>query len=72
MVYDHKGRFISSDKSLYDVCDCLRSDCPGCHFPCPKCRSLKCGSECRINRKWFYERMDVEGTEQFYINEHVK
>uniref|UniRef100_A0A6A7FZ54 Endochitinase A-like n=1 Tax=Hirondellea gigas TaxID=1518452 RepID=A0A6A7FZ54_9CRUS len=72
LIHDHKGRFIANDRSLHDACDCLQDECPGCHFPCPKCRSTKCGAECRINRKYYYERIDVEGTEQFYMNKHVK
>lgn len=46
-VYDGSGRIRSSGK---DVCDCLRDSCCGCHFPCSKCKSSKCGIECRNNR----------------------
>ncbi|EEB15807.1 conserved hypothetical protein [Pediculus humanus corporis] len=40
-----------------DLCDCLIENCPGCHFPCLKCRSYKCGAECR---KWVYEEVENE------------
>ena len=43
-VYDEKGILVSCKK---DLCDCMDDTCPGCHFPCPKCRSNKCGHECR-------------------------
>ena len=46
-----------------DLCDCLESLCPGCHNPCPRCESTKCGTECRSRRKWLYEHILVEGTE---------
>ncbi|XP_063608208.1 uncharacterized protein LOC134782582 isoform X4 [Penaeus indicus] len=63
------GRLLSSGK---DLCDCLQPSCPGCHYPCPKCNSGKCGNECRINRKWFYEKVEVEGTQISWTNEYVK
>ncbi|XP_046398195.1 ARL14 effector protein-like [Ischnura elegans] len=59
-IYDDKGVLIASGK---DVCDCMNLDCPGCHFPCPRCQSPKCGHECRVNRKWTYECIEIEGTE---------
>lgn len=58
-MYDEAGRLL--ENSL-DICDCLENDCPGCHFPCPKCGSEKCGSECRCERRWTYEQVEVEGT----------
>ncbi|XP_071535634.1 uncharacterized protein [Panulirus ornatus] len=63
------GSIVGSGKNL---CDCLQSDCPGCHYPCPKCGSGKCGTECRINRKWYYEKVEVEGTKLTWTNEFVK
>ena len=35
VVYDDKGLLI---ESKLDLCDCLEDLCPGCHFPCLKCR----------------------------------
>ncbi|XP_045215820.1 uncharacterized protein LOC123566053 isoform X2 [Mercenaria mercenaria] len=62
-LYDDNGRLVSNKK---DLCDCLDVDCPGCHFPCPKCQSEKCGGDCRCNRKWVYEYVESEGTGNTY------
>lgn len=59
-VYDNKGRLLSNGK---DLCDCLDVDCMGCFYPCPECGSRRCGIECRCDRKWLYEQMEVEGGE---------
>uniref|UniRef100_A0A3Q2DDL3 ADP-ribosylation factor-like 14 effector protein n=1 Tax=Cyprinodon variegatus TaxID=28743 RepID=A0A3Q2DDL3_CYPVA len=59
-VYDSKGRLLSNGK---DMCDCLDVDCMGCFYPCPECGSRKCGVECRCDRKWLYEQVEVEGGE---------
>lgn len=59
-VYDSKGMLISCGK---DLCDCLDVDCMGCFYPCPECGSRKCGVECRCDRKWLYEQVEVEGGE---------
>lgn len=63
----HKRHSIYNDEGIYlptgdDLCDCLNSDCAGCHFPCPKCTSTKCGHECRNNRKWSYDSIENEGS----------
>ncbi len=57
-IYDDKGLLIDSGK---DICDCLRKNCPGCHFPCKHCKSTKCGNKCRCNRTWYYEKIEIEG-----------
>ncbi|GAA6218948.1 ARL14 effector protein [Lates japonicus] len=59
-VYDSKGRLLSNGN---DMCDCLDVDCMGCFYPCPECGSRKCGVECRCDRKWLYEQVEVEGGE---------
>ncbi|KAM9764592.1 ARL14 effector protein [Menidia menidia] len=59
-VYDSRGLLLSSGK---DLCDCLDGDCMGCFFPCPECESRRCGVECRCDRKWLYEQVEVEGGE---------
>uniref|UniRef100_A0A8C4NA32 ADP ribosylation factor like GTPase 14 effector protein n=1 Tax=Eptatretus burgeri TaxID=7764 RepID=A0A8C4NA32_EPTBU len=65
-VYDERGLLIGSG---LDLCDCLDEDCPGCFLACPRCSSSKCGPTCRVNRKWFYDQMDVEGGE-IYRNKY--
>ena len=49
--YDGKGRLLFNQA---DLCDCLNEDCPGCFYPCPKCKSTKCGPTCGGNRRWVY------------------
>ncbi|XP_065337598.1 ARL14 effector protein-like [Cloeon dipterum] len=56
-LYTEEGVFIATGT---DLCDCGTQECPGCHFPCVKCRSLKCGHECRRNRKWKYETVKCD------------
>lgn len=59
-LHDSQGIHISTGK---DLCDCCEEHCPGCHFPCPKCKSQKCGPVCRTNRRWVYEQNEIEGTD---------
>lgn len=64
-LYDERGIHLGTNR---DLCDCLGEDCPGCFFPCPRCRSFKCGHECRCNRKWMYESYEVEGLDIKRVN----
>ncbi|XP_063294779.1 ARL14 effector protein [Pelobates fuscus] len=57
-IYDQAGVLISSGM---DLCDCLDEECLGCFYACKKCGSNKCGIECRCDRKWLYEQIEVEG-----------
>jgi len=66
-LYDEKGLLV---KSGQDLCDCLQPVCPGCHLPCPKCTSPLCGHECRVNRKWMYDQVEIEGTDKVLRNRH--
>ncbi|MBN3325012.1 AL14E protein, partial [Atractosteus spatula] len=59
-VYDSQGLLIANGR---DLCDCLDPECLGCFYPCPECGSQKCGVECRCDRKWLYEQVEVEGGE---------
>lgn len=59
-VYDGQGFLLYSG---IDLCDCLDEDCLGCFYACPKCGSNKCGPECRCDRKWLYEQIEIEGGE---------
>ncbi|RZF36755.1 hypothetical protein LSTR_LSTR005068 [Laodelphax striatellus] len=64
-VYNEAGLHVPSGK---DMCDCFSHNCPGCFFPCPKCRSTKCGVDCRVNRKWSYDMYHIEGLDLRRVN----
>ncbi len=57
-LYDDDGYLVSDRR---DISDCLEAHCPGCHFPCQKCGSEKCGAQCRVYRLWYYTEVEVEG-----------
>jgi len=68
-LYNERGEHRKSGK---DFCDCLVKSCNGCHFPCPKCKSMKCGFECRQNRKWQIEFITNEDNSmEKRINEYA-
>lgn len=67
-LFDEKGRYRTSSA---DVCDCLDNACPGCHFPCPNCKSAKCGSNCRVNRKWAFESIEHDGKDLVIKNMNI-
>ena len=62
-LYNEKGELL---ESLLDICDCLDTNCAGCHFPCPRCNSSKCGTDCRCNRKYTINLIEVEGTDKTF------
>ncbi|KAM4017799.1 ARL14 effector protein isoform 2-T2 [Anomaloglossus baeobatrachus] len=66
-VYDSQGILLANGM---DLCDCLDEDCMGCFYACRKCGSNKCGIECRCDRKWLYEQIEIEGGEVIR-NKHV-
>lgn len=68
-LYNEFGIHIASD---LDLCDCLQKNCTGCHFPCPKCKSQKCGLECRVNRKYMYEQIEYQGSDLTVKNPLLK
>lgn len=68
-LYDEFGVHIASD---VDLCDCLQKSCNGCHFPCPKCKSQKCGLECRVNRKFMYDQIEYQGCDLIVKNPLLK
>lgn len=68
-LYDEFGTHIASD---IDLCDCLQKNCTGCHFPCPKCKSQKCGLECRVNRKYMYDQIEYQGCDLIVKNPLLK
>ncbi|XP_033327492.1 ARL14 effector protein [Megalopta genalis] len=68
-LYDDNGIYIQTGD---DLCDCMNLNCAGCHFPCSKCSSTKCGHDCRINRKWTYDSIENEGSDLVIKNPLLK
>ena len=64
-LYDNNGRVRATRE---DICDCMENDCIGCHFECKKCKSTKCGSVCRVNRKFAFEAIEIDGSMRIIKN----
>lgn len=60
-LFDAVGRIRETGQ---DVCDCLCNSCTGCHFPCSRCKSQKCGKSCRRCRNDYVERIKIEGAKE--------
>ncbi|XP_017087956.2 ARL14 effector protein [Drosophila bipectinata] len=66
-AYDEYGNIRSNG---LDVCDCMNEECEGCWYECRNCGSLKCGPQCRTNRKFFYEGIIYDGKDLSLINKY--
>lgn len=66
-LYDEFGNIRHNGM---DVCDCMDDDCPGCWYECENCGSPKCGVQCRVNRKFFYESITFDGKDATIRNKH--
>lgn len=58
-LYNNNGRVRGTRE---DICDCMEEDCIGCHYECKKCKSTKCGSICRVNRKFAFDTIEIDGS----------
>lgn len=67
-MYDERGRLRATG---IDLCDCLVDKCPGCHFPCPTCKSAKCGPFCRVYRKWAWDYIEHDGKDVVITNKSI-
>lgn len=68
-IYDENGIHIAT---LTDLCDCLNEDCLGCFFECSKCGSQKCGTECRVHRKYLVDQIEYHGYDNAIKNPLLK
>lgn len=68
-IFDRNGFYRTTGK---DECDCLIQKCDGCHFPCPKCESSKCGDTCRRNRNDVFLRIEKDGNLGVIHNKNYK
>jgi hypothetical protein len=68
-LFDANGIHIASG---LDICDCADGNCPGCHFDCEQCKSPKCGTDCRRNRKTIFISRKDELTGEVIKNPAVE
>ncbi|KAH8272028.1 hypothetical protein KR018_007035 [Drosophila ironensis] len=66
-VYDEYGNIRYNG---FDVCDCMNEDCEGCWYECRSCGSTRCGPQCRVNRKFFYESIVYDGKDLSISNKY--
>lgn len=64
-LYDDKGKHVATGMNL---CDCLSEECSGCWFECAKCDSTKCGTECRVFRKYIVDSIEYHGYDKTVRN----
>lgn len=67
-IYNEYGHIR---KNNVDVCDCMDESCPGCWYECENCNSTKCGLQCRVNRKFFFEAITFDGKDGHIINPYA-
>ncbi|KAH8271834.1 hypothetical protein KR044_007470 [Drosophila immigrans] len=67
-AYDEYGNIRSSG---LDACDCMNEQCDGCWLECGNCGSTRCGPQCRVNRKFFYESFEHDGKDLMIVNKHA-
>ncbi|KAJ8981551.1 hypothetical protein NQ317_009810 [Molorchus minor] len=68
-IYDENGVHLNS---LTDLCDCLNEDCMGCFFECSKCGSQKCGTDCRVHRRYLVDQIEYHGYDNAIKNPLLK
>lgn len=66
-AYDEYGNIRSNG---LDVCDCMNDQCSGCWYECRNCGSTRCGPQCRVNRKFFYENIVYDGKDLTISNKY--
>ncbi|XP_034472103.1 ARL14 effector protein-like [Drosophila innubila] len=67
-AYDEYGNIRWSGA---DVCDCMNDECCGCWSECGNCGSTRCGPQCRVHRKFFYENIIYDGKELTVSNKNI-
>lgn len=68
-TYNGMGQIRATGR---DACDCLDNNCVGCHFPCPSCKSPKCGHECRQHRDDYVKLIQKENGKIICKNHNFK